>query len=229
MGEQTMSRGELHSHARGMGMASERSRKRLVERLRQKGVSNERVLEAMSTVQRHRFVDEAMASRAYDDTALPIGHAQTISQPFVVAHMTQLLIGSDTPQRVLEVGTGSGYQAAVLAELVPLVYTVERIAALYERARRQLQELGYRNVRLRRSDGSIGLPEYGPFDGIIVTAGGDEVPEPLLKQLADGGRLVAPVGPRGDQHIYKITRRGNRYERQKLDAVTFVPLIVGES
>lgn len=223
-----MSRDQLHSHARGLGMASERSRRRLVERLRQKGVADERVLEAMERVQRHRFVDEAMASRAYDDTALPIGHSQTISQPYVVAHMTHLLLGQSVPERVLEVGTGSGYQAAVLAELVPLVYSVERIPALYDRARRRLQELGYRNVRLRQSDGSIGLPEYGPFDGILVTAGGEEIPRPLIDQLADGGRLVAPVGPRQAQHIFRITRRGASLDWQKLDAVTFVPLIVGE-
>ena len=214
-----------HSHALGMGMASERSRKRLVQRLRDNGVANETVLQAMEKVQRHRFVDEAMASRAYDDTALPIGHAQTISQPFVVAHMTALLLGDEPLGTVLEVGAGSGYQAAVLAELVDTVYAVERIEALQKKARHRLKELGYYNVRLRLADGVMGLPDYAPFDGILVSAGAETVPEELVAQLKEGARMVVPVGATGLQNIMVITRRGNSYDKQVLDAVSFVPLI----
>lgn len=210
-------------------MASERTRKRLVQRLREAGVANEAVLQAMEVVPRHAFVDEAMANRAYDDTALPIGYAQTISQPFVVAHMTALLLGEDQLDTVLEVGAGSGYQAAVLAQLVRTVYAVERIEALQKRARKQLKELGYYNVRLRLSGDVMGLPGYAPFDGILVSAGAQSVPEALLAQLKDGARMVAPVGPSGAQRIMVITRRGDSYEQQTLDAVSFVPLISGNS
>lgn len=220
-----MMRESIHSHALGMGMASERSRKRLVQRLRDSGVANENVLQAMQRVQRHRFVDEAMASRAYDDTALPIGYSQTISQPFVVAHMTALLLGQDTLDTVLEVGAGSGYQAAVLAELVRTVYAVERIEALQKRARNCLKELGYYNVRVRLSEGVMGLPDYAPFDGILVSAGAESIPQALVAQLKEGARMVVPVGPSGAQRIMVITRRGDSYEQQSLDAVSFVPLI----
>lgn len=219
---------QLHSHALGMGMASERSRKRLVQRLRDADVANEDVLQAMERVQRHRFVDEAMASRAYDDTALPIGYAQTISQPYVVAHMTALLIADDTLNSVLEVGAGSGYQAAVLAELVRTVYAVERIEPLYKRARLCLKDLGYYNVRLRLAEGVMGLPDYAPFDGILVSAGAESIPLELLDQLKEGARMVAPIGPSGEQRIMVITRRGDSYEQQTLDAVSFVPLIADE-
>ncbi len=216
---------ELHSHALGMGMASERSRKRLVQRLRNNGVANKQVLEAMERVQRHRFVDEAMASRAYDDTALPIGYSQTISQPFVVAHMTALLMGEDSLDTVLEVGAGSGYQAAVLAKLVRTVYAVERIEPLYKRARLCLKEQGYYNVRLRLADGVMGLPDYAPFDGIMVSAGAEAIPQELVSQLKEGARMVAPIGPSGEQRVMVVTRRGDSYEQQTLDAVSFVPLI----
>lgn len=217
-----------HPHVRGLGMASERSRQRLVDRLRDVDAGNERVRAAMSRVPRHRFVDEAMASRSYDDTALPIGYGQTISQPFVVAHMTALLLDEgEPPQTVLEVGTGSGYQAAVLAELVRTVYSVERIPALYRQARARLGELGYRNVRLRLADGSVGLPDYAPFDGIMVTAGAETLPESLLEQLADGGRLVAPVGAQGMQRLVVIERRDGEFSRRELDPVSFVPLLGG--
>lgn len=217
-----------HPHVRGLGMASERSRQRLIDRLRAVEAGDERVREAMSRVPRHRFVDEAMASRSYDDTALPIGYGQTISQPFVVAHMTALLLDEGEPlQTVLEVGTGSGYQAAVLAELVRTVYSVERIPALYRQARSRLKELGYHNVRVRLADGSVGLPDYGPFDGILVTAGAETLPESLLEQLADGGRLVAPVGAQGFQRLIVVERRGEEFPRQELDPVSFVPLLAG--
>lgn len=217
-----------HPHALGLGMASERSRQRLIDRLHDLHAGDGRVLDAMARVPRHRFVDEAMASRSYDDTALPIGYGQTISQPFVVAHMTTLLIGeSEPPRTVLEIGTGSGYQAAVLAELVHDVYSMERIPALYERARVRLRELGYRNVHVRLADGIVGLPDYGPFDGILVTAGTDSLPQALLDQLCDGGRLVAPVGGRAGQRLVVIERCGNDFLRRELDPVSFVPLLPG--
>lgn len=222
-----MSREVRHPHALGLGMASERSRKRLIDRLREAGAGDERVLEVMAAVPRHHFVDEAMASRSYDDTALPIGYGQTISQPFVVAHMTALLLGDDEPQTILEIGTGSGYQAAVLAQLVHTVYSVERIAALHERARARLRELGYYNVRLRLADGNVGLPDYGPFDGILVTAGAETLPEALLQQLGDGGRLVAPVGGREGQCLVVVERHGDEFHRRELDPVSFVPLLPG--
>ena len=217
-----------HSHALGMGMTSERTRKRLVQRLRAAGAGNERVLAAMERVPRHCFIDEAMANRAYDDTALPIGHAQTISQPYVVAHMTALLLGDDDLDTVLEIGTGSGYQAAVLAELVRTVYSVERVAPLQKKARQRLKEQGYYNVRVRLAEGdSMGLPGYAPFDGILVTAGAETIPEALVAQLREGARMVVPVGPQGQQRILVITRRGDGYDQQALDAVSFVPLITG--
>lgn len=217
-----------HPHARGLGMASERSRQRLIDRLRDLHAGDERVLDAMARVPRHRFVDEAMASRSYDDTALPIGYGQTISQPFVVAHMTTLLVGEgEPPRKVLEIGTGSGYQAAVLAELVGTVYSVERIPALYRRARARLGDLGYRNVRVRLADGTVGLPDYAPFDGILVTAGAETLPDSLLEQLGDGGRLVAPVGAQGIQYLVVVERHGDEFSRRELDAVSFVPLLPG--
>lgn len=209
-------------------MASERSRLRLIDRLRAVNAGDERVLEAMAKVPRHCFVDEAMASRAYDDSALPIGYGQTISQPFVVAHMTSLLLGEgEPPATVLEIGTGSGYQAAVLAELVRTVYTLERIPALQRRARSRLKELGFHNVRVRLADGTVGLPDYAPFDAILVTAGAENLPESLLEQLRDGGRLVAPVGGREGQRLIVIERQGDSLSRRELDPVSFVPLLAG--
>ncbi|MDN5937967.1 MAG: protein-L-isoaspartate(D-aspartate) O-methyltransferase [Salinisphaera sp.] len=209
-------------------MTSQRARDRLVAGLRQMGVADERVLHAMGAVARHEFIDEAFSYKAYADTALPIGHAQTISQPFVVAHMTALLLGEgQPPATVLEVGTGSGYQAAVLAELVDSVYTVERIRSLYQRARLTLRRLGYGNIRPRLGDGRLGLADFGPFDGIIVTAGAQAVPERLLDQLADGGRLGAPIGDPSGQRLVVIERRGGQLQRRELDAVSFVPLLAG--
>ena len=226
MGAETVNAHDKHPHVRGFGMASARSRARLVERLRGLGIDDETVLAAIEKVQRHQFVDEAMTSRAYDDTALPIGYGQTISQPYIVAQMTSLLIAEGRPENVLEIGTGSGYQAAVLAEILPSIYTVERIQPLYERARRRFAELGYRNVRARLArDGVLGLPDYGPFDAILVTAGADRLPKALYAQIADGGRMIVPVGPSGDQRLMVIYRDGANYREQALDAVSFVPLI----
>jgi protein-L-isoaspartate(D-aspartate) O-methyltransferase len=175
------------------------------------------------------FVDEALASRAYEDTALPIGYNQTISQPFVVAAMTELIIAAQ-PGRVLEVGTGSGYQAAVLAQLVPKVYTVERIEPLVKLARQRFRQLGLSNVRAAHSDGTVGLPDFAPYDAIIVTAASEIIPEALLEQLApDGGRLVIPIGGREAQTLTLITRSEDGIERVSLDPVVFVPLLGGIS
>jgi protein-L-isoaspartate(D-aspartate) O-methyltransferase len=212
----------------GIGMTSARTRERLIERLRAKGIDDVPVLNAIRETPRHLFVDEALASRAYEDTALPIGHSQTISQPYIVARMTAALLAGGTPQKVLEVGTGSGYQTMVLAKLVPAVYSVERIAPLLERARRLLRELGVRNVRLKHSDGSWGWPEQGPFDAIIVTAAPEAVPPALLEQLAIGGRMIVPIGGRGIQDLIRITRRDDHYEQEMLDKVSFVPLLGGK-
>lgn len=214
---------------RGIGMTSQRTRDRLVERLRAEGIRNERVLEVIRDTPRHLFVDEALASRAYEDTALPIGYNQTISQPYIVAAMTELVIRNQ-PQKVLEIGTGSGYQAAVLAALVPKVYTVERIEALARQARQRFRKLGLRNVRASYSDGTEGLPEFAPYDAIITTAGSEIIPQPLLEQLSvDGGRLVIPVGSREGQVLTVVTRQGDNYQVEEFDPVVFVPLLSGQT
>lgn len=219
---------DLHPHVRGRGMASARSRARLIERLRTLGVAREQVLQAMEDTPRHLFVDEAMSSRAYDDTALPIGHGQTISQPFIVAQMTDLLLGdgSEPPETVLEIGTGSGYQAAVLSQLVHAVYTVERVAPLYRLARRRLSQLRYHNVHVRPArEDRLGLPGYGPFDAIVVTAGAALLPEVLYEQMNDGARLIVPVGESGNQRLIEVRRDGDQFVQQALEAVSFVPLV----
>lgn len=220
---------ERHPHTRGLGMTSQRSRDRLVAGLKDAGVADQRVLDAIARVPRHEFIDEALSYKAYADTALPIGYAQTISQPYVVAHMTALLLGEGPPPAtVLEIGTGSGYQAAVLAELVGVVYTVERIPALYQRARTRLRALGYHNVRTRLADGLQGLPDYGPFGGILITAAAPSLPPAVLAQLAEGARLVAPVGQHGgQQRLTVVERRGEGFDQRELEAVSFVPLLAG--
>lgn len=210
-------------------MTSERTRARLVQRLRERGIRNEAVLEAIRATPRHLFVDEALASRAYDDTALPIGHGQTISQPYVVARMTEALLADGVPERVLEIGTGSGYQAAILAQLVPQVYTIERIAFLARQAQRRFRELRLRNVRARLGDGFAGWAGYGPFDGILLTAAPAELPSELVEQLADGGRLVAPVGGRSGQELLLMRCRNGALQREVLDQVSFVPMLGGTS
>ena len=206
-------------------MTSQRSRQRLVARLREKGVDDDAVLTAVSQVERHRFVDEALASRAYDDTALPIGYGQTISQPFVVARMTALLLADGPVTNVLEVGTGSGYQTAVLALLADRVYTIERQGYLHQQARERLRQLGYTNVWLRHGDGGEGWPQYAPFEGIVVTAGTEIVPEALTTQLAVGGRLIIPVGASGDQYLRVVRRTSEGLVTEDRDAVSFVPLL----
>ncbi|MGI9305620.1 MAG: protein-L-isoaspartate(D-aspartate) O-methyltransferase [Gammaproteobacteria bacterium] len=207
-------------------MTSQRTRDRLAARLHGKGVTDTRVLEAIRHTPRHIFVDEALSSRAYEDTALPIGHGQTISQPYVVARMTEALLAGGDLQKVLEIGTGSGYQAALLAQLVPAVYTVERIAALCELARERFHLLGLSNVRVKQADGYEGWAEHAPFDAVMVTAAPTEVPPALLAQLADGGRMVIPVGHEHSvQQLSIITREGSTYTREVIDAVSFVPLV----
>ncbi|MEE9342778.1 MAG: protein-L-isoaspartate(D-aspartate) O-methyltransferase [Gammaproteobacteria bacterium] len=212
----------------GIGMTSQRTRDRLVERLKSEGIRHPAVLDAIRNTPRHLFMDEALASRAYEDTALPIGHGQTISQPYIVARMTELIVES-TPSKVLEVGTGSGYQAAILAPLVENVYTTERIEPLLTQARQRFRRLGYRNIRARHSDGSWGWPESQPYEAIIVTAGGEDIPEPLLHQLAPGGILVMPVGERGNQVLTRIVRLDDVYEREDMESVSFVPLLTGKA
>jgi protein-L-isoaspartate(D-aspartate) O-methyltransferase len=211
----------------GIGMTSARTRDRLVQRLRDQGITNAAVLERIRNVPRHIFVDEALGSRAYEDTALPIGFGQTISQPYIVARMTAALLEAGPADNVLEVGTGCGYQTAVLAPLVKRVSTIERIEPLLTRARERLKELGMRNVRFRHGDGSLGWKAHGPFDGILVAAAPLAVPEALLKQLKVGGRLIVPVGPDGEQQLVRFTRREQRVERETLGPVAFVPLLGG--
>ena len=208
----------------GIGMTSQRTRERLIRRLREKGIRDLSVLEAMRNTPRHIFVDEALASRAYEDTALPIGHGQTISQPYTVARMTEALMQGARPETVLEIGTGSGFQCAILAQLVRRVYSVERIEALLDLARKRFRDLGLRNIRLRHSDGGIGWPEYGPFDGIMVTAAPSGLPEQLLEQLAVGGRLILPLQKQRGQVMLRITRTTEGYVQEQLEAANFVPL-----
>jgi len=213
----------------GIGMTSARTRERLITRLREQGITNADVLDRIRAVPRHVFVDEALASRAYEDTALPIGHGQTISQPYIVARMTEALLQDASPRKVLEVGTGCGYQTAVLAPLIVTLYSVERISALQQRARRALRDLKIRNVHLRHGDGFEGWAAYAPFDGILVAAAAHSVPRSLLEQLGNGGRLIIPVGPDREQQLMRITRRGEIFERESLGPVTFVPLLQGLS
>ena len=216
-----------HERHLGIGMTSQRTRERLIARLADKGIRDIRVLDVMRHLPRHIFVDEALASRAYEDTALPIGHGQTISQPYIVARMTEVLLAGNTPKRVLEVGTGSGYQTAVLARLVGQLFSIERIGVLSQRARSLITELGMHNVRLRHGDGYAGWKENAPYDGILVTAAPASIPEALLEQLAEGGRLVIPVGERGRQQLLAVTRQGNVFEQELLEMVSFVPLVDG--
>ena len=220
-------RGHDHLQRHGIGMTSQRTRERLIERLYEEGLSNPHVLEVIRRTPRHLFVDEALAHRAYEDTALPIGHNQTISQPYMVGRMTELLLAAGPLDKVLEIGTGSGYQTAVLAQLVERVFSVERIQALQDRAKERLAELNIRNVVFRWGDGCEGWPALAPYNAIIVTAAAAEVPQALLEQLAPGGRLVIPVGAGDVQELLLITREEQGYTRHVLDAVRFVPLLNG--
>lgn len=213
---------------RGIGMTSARTRDRLVARLKAQGIESRDVLERIRAVPRHLFVDEALASRAYEDTALPIGMGQTISQPYVVARMTEALLAAMDGDKVLEIGTGCGYQTAVLSPLVGRIYTVERIPELLNRTRQRLRSLDVYNVQYRRGDGWEGWRKYGPYDGIIVAAAAPELPERLLDQLAPGGTLIIPIGPPGRQDLARVTRRDDHFEHVSLGAVSFVPLVPGK-
>lgn len=216
----------LQPEAIGIGMTSQRVRDRLVVRLREAGIADEAVLTAFGVVPRHLFIDEALASRAYEDTALPIGLGQTISQPWVVARMTELAMAI-APKKVLEVGTGSGYQAAILAALGVEVYTVERIGELLRQARKRFRQLGL-NVRSKHDDGRAGWIEYGPYDAIVVTAAAPALTAALLGQLRAGGRLVAPVGGAGGQALVLMERDTDGTIRSlEMDPVSFVPLLPG--
>ncbi len=212
----------------GIGMTSQRTRDRLIARLRQEGISNEDVLSVMRNIPRHLFMDEAMASRAYEDTALPIGHGQTISQPYIVAKMTEAVLQMGTPSKVLEIGTGSGYQTAVLSQLVDQVYSIERISHLWTQARQRLAALKIYNVQIRLGDGYAGWEKHAPYDVIIVTAAPELVPEKLVKQLNVGGRLIIPVGKSMQQRLTIITREEQGSSQQELEWVSFVPMLKGQ-
>ena len=214
----------------GIGMTSQRSRNRLVDQLRAMGIESELILEAIRNTPRHIFIDEALASRAYDNTALPIGHNQTISQPYIVAKMTESLVQDNQPlQNILEVGTGCGYQTVILSKFARQVSTIERIQALLARAREKFYSLKCRNIRAKNADGNLGWPEYAPYDGILVAAAPAGVPTQLLEQLTIGGRLVIPVGSSGNQELLLITRNSTGYTEERLDAVSFVPMVEGVS
>ena len=216
---------------KGEGMTSQRARDRLAATLKESGIRDPRVIEVIRNTPRHHFIDQALHSRAYENTALPIGHGQTISQPWVVAHMTEALLehfNGGVPQKVLEIGTGSGYQAVVLAALVGQVFTVERIEELLRQARRRFRQLGLTNVRSRHDDGKLGWPDQAPFDAIILTAAGDAIPSQVLDQLAPGGVLVAPVGSPSSQTLLRIRGDGQGdFIQEELGAVSFVPLLGG--
>ena len=212
----------------GIGMTSRRTRQRMIDRLIDQGISNHKILDAMRNVPRHLFMDDALASRAYEDTALPIGHGQTISQPYIVAKMTELLVDQRHLKNVLEIGTGCGYQTAVLAQLTEHVNTVERIYPLYKQARDRLWELNIRNVSYLHSDGGWGWQEKAPFDGILVAAAPAEIPEKLLAQMAVGGIMLIPVGrERGVQELQRVIRTESSYEIESLELVSFVPFLSG--
>ena len=218
----------MNEHS-GIGMTSARTRERLIQRLVEQGIRDPRVLDRIRNVPRHLFVDEALSSRAYEDTALPIGHGQTISQPYVVARMTEAVTLGGTPERVLEIGTGCGYQTAVLAPLVGKLYSIERIEALLDRAQDRIRQLGIKNVRFKHGDGSAGWKSMAPFNAILLAAAPHAIPQQLLDQLAEGGRLVAPVGPEGRQELLRMTRRGDQFLHERLGFVSFVPLLGGIS
>lgn len=222
-------RRSLKGIPQGIGMTSQGTRDRLVRRLRDNGIKNEKILSAIATTPRHEFVDEALSSRAYEDTALPIGQRQTISQPWVVARMTEAVLECGNLEKVLEVGTGSGYQAAILAVLVPKVFTVERIEELLKQARRRFHKLGLNNIYTRYADGHLGWPSQAPFDGIVVTAAAAELPSELLEQLRVGGVLVAPVERHGMQRLLAVRRTEDGFEEEDLGGVIFVPLLSGLS
>jgi protein-L-isoaspartate(D-aspartate) O-methyltransferase len=213
--------------ATGIGMTSARTRERLVQRLRQQGIRNETVLDRFRALPRHLFVDEALATRAYEDNALPIGFGQTISQPYIVARMSEALL-EHAPRKILEIGTGCGYQTAILSPLVISIYSIERISALLDKTKLRFKELQLRNVTVRHGDGFKGWPAHAPYDAIIMAAAPELMPRVLLDQLSPhGGRLIAPIGPDGRQELVRITRKGDELQTEKLGIVSFVPLVKG--
>ena len=213
----------------GIGMTSLRTRERMIKRLSVQGIHNKKILEIMRDTPRHIFMDEALASRAYEDTALPIGYNQTISQPYIVAKMTELLLGSSGHLgKVLEIGTGCGYQTAILAQLVDHVYSIERILPLQRKAKSYLWDLKLKNISFLYNDGNLGWPDYAPFDGILASAAPAEIPQQLLQQLAIGGVMVIPIGQSGQQTLQRVTRTANGYDLEELEAVTFVPFLSGK-
>lgn len=214
-------------NVKGIGMTSMRTRERMVGRLKEQGITNHKILDAMRNTPRHLFVDEALASRAYEDTALPIGYNQTISQPYIVAKMTELLLASGPLAKVLEIGTGCGYQTAVLSQLVDYVYTVERIQPLQKKAKNLVWSLKHKNISYLHSDGGWGWPDHAPYDGILVTAAPPEIPEMLLRQLAVGGVMVIPIGHSGGQELQRVTRNASGFEVEILESVNFVPFLSG--
>ncbi|MGJ0486710.1 MAG: protein-L-isoaspartate(D-aspartate) O-methyltransferase [Methylomicrobium sp.] len=211
----------------GIGMTSRRTRERMTRRLLEQGIRNNKVLDVMSRTPRHIFVDEALSSRAYEDTALPIGFNQTISQPYIVAKMTELLFEFGRLGKVLEIGTGCGYQTAILAQMVDHVYTVERIMPLQKKAKDHLWSLKLKNISYLHSDGGWGWPEHAPYDGILVAAAPSEIPEMLLEQMAVGGVMIIPIGRGGRQELQRVLRTPEGYEVEELEPVTFVPFLTG--
>jgi protein-L-isoaspartate(D-aspartate) O-methyltransferase len=217
----------MNPSLQGIGMTSQRTRDRMVNRLVEQGIRSNKVLDVMRNTPRHIFVDEALASRAYEDNPLPIGYNQTISQPYIVARMTELLLKTGRLSKVLEIGTGCGYQTAILAQLADHVYSVERILPLQKKAKSHLWELKIKNVSYIHNDGGWGWPEYAPFDGILVSAAPPEIPETLLQQMAMGGVMVIPIGESGKQALQRVIRSEKGYEVEELDAVSFVPFLSG--
>lgn len=219
----------MNSSLQGIGMTSLRTRERMIKRLSEQGIHNKKILEIMRDTPRHIFMDEALASRAYEDTALPIGYNQTISQPYIVAKMTELLLGpSGHLGKVLEIGTGCGYQTAILAQLVDRVYSIERILPLQRKAKGHIWDLRLKNISFLYGDGNLGWPDYAPFDGILASAAPSEIPPQLLEQLAIGGVMVIPIGESGQQILQRVTRTASGYEIEKREAVIFVPFLSGK-
>ncbi len=212
---------------KGVGMTSQRARDRLINILRENKIKNEAVLSVIASTPRHLFVDEALSSRAYENISLPIGHGQTISQPYMVARMTELILEGGNTEKVLEVGTGSGYQTAILSQLVSSVFTVERILPLRDNSKKKFRQLKLNNVLTRHSDGGWGWFEKAPYDAIIVTAAPESLPMTLLEQLVDGGKLIIPMGKKGEQELLLFQRVGDKFHKKVLEKVSFVPLLKG--
>ncbi len=218
----------MNQRLQGIGMTSRRTRERMINRLKEQGITNTQVLAVMSDIPRHIFVDEALASRSYEDTALPIGYNQTISQPYIVAKMTELLMENGSLSKILEIGTGCGYQTAILSKLADKVYSVERIEPLLKKAKDNLWDLDIKNVSFQHSDGGWGWQEQAPFDGILVAAAPSEIPDMLLQQMAMDGVMIIPIGTKNKQELHRVTRTKTGFEDEVLEPVTFVPFLSGK-